>query len=281
MDVKPTVLSHLRLSKQLLTRAEYQHGVPGDPRQVAHDIILAHDAAELALAGICEQLGFKPPSPPTLPVAYLEWLRQLNPPATGVDDASYIGALSEARFDLLLRFRLPEPRTWISVRESMLERIETWCLRCLNLRLEELGSETEGAALCTVRPLGSEQAGGPDRRSSARYRCAGEAQVRVPCGGPPFAGRVINLSLGGCYVEMEPPFELGRRAEVTLRVNKLSFRAAGKVVYTHSFRTIDSAKGRRSQSGMGIRFTGMSEGGRRRLQELIEEFQSAALRRPT
>lgn len=266
MELKPTVRAQLQLARDLLTNSDYLGLQAQDRHHIAHDVLLACDAVELALTAICDQLGYPLSQRSARLAVYLQWLENKSPGGE-IGGKSLVTALEQARADLRFRCAPPEPSTWTGVRQRALDQIESWCGRYLDLPLDGL-ELPRGSENCLVRDVSDEA--GFERRGSPRYACAGDAQVRVPFGGPAFAGRLLNLSLGGCYVQMESPFELGRLAEVTLRVNKLSFRARGKVVFSESFRSDPGDA--RPRSGMGIRFTGMSEGGRRRLRELIEEF---------
>lgn len=42
---------------------------------------------------------------------------------------------------------------------------------------------------------------GQEKREHPRYGCEGYAEVFLPRGGLLFRGRILNLSLTGCYVE--------------------------------------------------------------------------------
>jgi len=114
----------------------------------------------------------------------------------------------------------------------------------------------------------------PDaRRGAERFDCAGMAEVRPRPVAPPSRGKILDLSLGGCYIEADFAFEIGRRVEIVVQVSGMSLRAVGQVVYTQLLRDPERPRSTFQYVGMGIRFVGMSKGGRLRLQELIDEFQ--------
>jgi hypothetical protein len=52
-----------------------------------------------------------------------------------------------------------------------------------------------------------------ERRKNPRFRCQNSVEIHVP-GGASFWGTVADLSLGGCYVEIPIPMELGKRLKV-------------------------------------------------------------------
>ena len=60
MPLKPEVLDRLLLSKSFLEKIRFQPVASHDRHTLAANIIAAHDAAELAIAGICDQLGCLP-----------------------------------------------------------------------------------------------------------------------------------------------------------------------------------------------------------------------------
>jgi len=111
------------------------------------------------------------------------------------------------------------------------------------------------------------------RRAADRYDCAGMAEVRPRPVAPPSRGKILDLSLGGCYIEADFAFEVGRRVEIVIQVCGMSLRAVGQIVYTQLLRDPGRPRTTFQYVGMGIRFVGMSKGGRLRLQELIDEFQ--------
>jgi hypothetical protein len=60
MPLKPEVLDRLLLSKSFLEKIRFQPVAVHDRHTLAANIIAGHDAAELAIAGVCDQLGCLP-----------------------------------------------------------------------------------------------------------------------------------------------------------------------------------------------------------------------------
>src|ERR1700678_19625 len=52
-----------------------------------------------------------------------------------------------------------------------------------------------------------------DLRRNPRFRCQNSVEIHVP-GGVSFWGTAADLSLGGCYVEIPMPLELGKKLKV-------------------------------------------------------------------
>lgn len=100
-----------------------------------------------------------------------------------------------------------------------------------------------------------------DRRRSPRISCGGLAKiVSVPSEGLALPGRLVNLSLEGCGLEMEPWLANGTRAEILLRVNSSSFRVLCEV------------RAHLAPSHVGVEFLRMSGVAESILAELMREL---------
>jgi hypothetical protein len=89
---------------------------------------------------------------------------------------------------------------------------------------------------------------GEERRLFGRRSCRIEAQASIPGSSMSLPGKVTDISLGGCYVEMLAPLPVGTMVELALTAGDTILRASGKV--------------RSSQMGlgMGVAFASMSPG---------------------
>jgi hypothetical protein len=92
-----------------------------------------------------------------------------------------------------------------------------------------------------------------EKRRHPRYVCDGYAEVFLPQGGLLFRGRILNLSVTGCYIETAVlNLERGTQIEVYFVTNQLQFRVLGAVAVL------------RPKRGAGISFLNLSP--RRALQ---------------
>jgi hypothetical protein len=99
-----------------------------------------------------------------------------------------------------------------------------------------------------------------DRRRTRRFACEGAVEIsKIPSTGAN-KGKVQNLSLGGCYVEMERPFAIRTYVELTLDIKGQSFRVTGTVRKSH-------------KTGVGVEFDKIGSSARRLLQDLIQELE--------
>jgi c-di-GMP-binding flagellar brake protein YcgR len=112
------------------------------------------------------------------------------------------------------------------------------------------------------RPVALE--GMVERRQHTRYAVDAWAEVMVKDGTMLFRGRVLDVSVGGCYIETEAKLRLapGTPVEMVFRVNDAVFRcdAMSRMVRTR---------------GAGFLFSSLDARVRRELERLIQELDSA------
>jgi hypothetical protein len=104
-----------------------------------------------------------------------------------------------------------------------------------------------------------------ERRLHQRYVVDCAASVILVKGGAPVAGRITDISLGGCRMATDhryPP-EMLSRVEVELALNGVALRIAGVSV------------GGRGAKRFAVRFLDLSERKQNQLAELIDELQEA------
>ncbi len=282
MHVNGRVRDQLILSRQLLTTPNPQYSTSSDPSLLARDLIVSYGAAELALAAICVQLDCVPDKKYICLPDYFDSLGKTSPSECAAQEIDYVAELHGVRSNSQLRSLLPDPRRWTRVKEETLEHVTTWCQQFLGLRLLDLDSvpsvSIPPAAYSPEHSASNEKLSllalrDPERR---RYECFGSADIRLGLVGRLEKGKIANLSPGGCCVETHSPFEVGDQVEMTLHVNKMSFRVTGRVVHVPSSVAVGNRKTTFSGmgSGVGIQFMNMSAGSRARLKELIRELNT-------
>ena len=100
-----------------------------------------------------------------------------------------------------------------------------------------------------------------ERRRSPRFNCGGQATVYcLPLDGTSISATLRNLSSGGICLDASQPIKLGARAELVVRVNTSSFRAAALAI------------GRSELSGTSLQFVRISAGGKETLADLLERL---------
>ena len=101
-----------------------------------------------------------------------------------------------------------------------------------------------------------------DRRAHTRYAVDAWAEVMVQDGSMLFRGRVLDVSVGGCYVQTEARLRLapGTRVEMVFRLGERVFRC-------------DAISRMLRQRGAGFLFEGMNAAMRAELEALIQELE--------
>ena len=100
-----------------------------------------------------------------------------------------------------------------------------------------------------------------EKRRHPRYPCDGHAEVLLPQGGLLFRGRILDLSVSGCFIETTMPnLERGTLVEVFFVAHQLQFRVQGNIAEV------------RQKRGAGVSFVNL--GPRRAIQisALIDEL---------
>jgi hypothetical protein len=96
-----------------------------------------------------------------------------------------------------------------------------------------------------------------ERRQSPRLRCSGSAEFRVAGNDVRMWGTLTDISLHGCYVEMNTTFPVGTRVDLVLKSFGIRIHTPGTVRATYRF------------LGMGISFNEIDIEEHQRLKQLI------------
>jgi hypothetical protein len=104
-----------------------------------------------------------------------------------------------------------------------------------------------------------------DRRKDRRYNCAGRVRVGQTESGVYRLGSIVNLSMGGCLVNLPSPadFEKHSIIEASFQSNYLAFRTLGSV------QRVDEKSGL-----LGICYLNLGSRGRLDLVELFADLEA-------
>jgi len=97
---------------------------------------------------------------------------------------------------------------------------------------------------------------GPDRRQFVRHPCRIDAQVMIDNGAYRLQGRITDISLGGCYVEMMSPLPVDTMVDISFRLGDTPLYLSGRV------------RSSQPNMGMGLSFTGMKPADFEKLRRL-------------
>ena len=101
-----------------------------------------------------------------------------------------------------------------------------------------------------------------NRRRYPRYACEGQAEVFLPHGGLLLRGKILDLSLSGCFIETAAiSLERGTRVEVYFTARQIRFRVVGHIAVLHRKR------------GAGIAFEDLSCRNARQVADLVRELE--------
>jgi hypothetical protein len=193
--------------------------------------------------------------------------------------------LLEPGMKIEIEFR--DQRGWYRVQwvgKSGTAKAERAGVRCLEHHKYIWGvppKETERDSYDPSRPLASPNPPAPasnalasrvgkERRNFARRACRIEALVFVEDDSVEMPGKITDISLGGCYVEMLQPLPVDTQIRLSLNPGESTLHFLGKV--------------RSSQMGfgMGVSFTGMGPEDFERLRQFAPPTESApaAVKKP-
>jgi hypothetical protein len=96
-----------------------------------------------------------------------------------------------------------------------------------------------------------------ERRRSARLRCSGSAEFRTEGSGVRLWGTLTDISLHGCYLEMNTTFPVDTKVDLVLKSCGIRIQAPGTVRASYAF------------LGMGIRFQGIAPEQQSQLEQLL------------
>ena len=99
-----------------------------------------------------------------------------------------------------------------------------------------------------------------EKRGEPRYKCEGSAEFRTEGFEVRTWARVTDLSLSGCYVEMQATSPLNTAVSLMIEVNGLRLHIKGAVKTSYSM------------LGMGIAFTEITDTDRLQLAEIIRQL---------
>ncbi|HEY1272866.1 MAG TPA: PilZ domain-containing protein [Terriglobales bacterium] len=135
---------------------------------------------------------------------------------------------------------------------------EETAARYLNGLRSQDGQPAEGPPASPVSSTyGSPEPPVSERRRHPRYRCSGSAQLRKKTSTVHTWGTFTDISLGGCYIEMQATFPPDTEMELVLELNGARVEMQAVVRVTYPF------------LGMGLAFTGISDPERVHLEEMI------------
>jgi len=130
-------------------------------------------------------------------------------------------------------------------------------LRRLKTQAKDDAPSTPAATSSIVVPAAASSPGVKERRRSPRFHCSGSAEFRPEGSDVRMWGTLTDVSLHGCYVEMNNTFPVGTRVSLTLQALDIHVRVQATVRVTYPF------------LGMGMCFSEIEPGQQIQLKQLL------------
>ena len=131
------IIDRFLVAKDLLDKISFLPTVNPDRFTIARNVLTAHDAAELALAGIARHLGKLPQSSKTFLMDYFSPIAETHP-GEEVPGRDYFSQLNTVRTAIKHQGVFPEPKQWFRVGENTRSYISIWCKKYLGIALDDL-----------------------------------------------------------------------------------------------------------------------------------------------
>lgn len=101
---------------------------------------------------------------------------------------------------------------------------------------------------------------GSDRRQPPRLKCSTSVQITASGQNAPIWGNAVDLSIGGCFVEMSMPLQKGTKLKIAVWINEIKLMITGRVVSS------------RPGFGIGIQFIEMSDEAAQELGQFLKSI---------
>jgi len=140
MKTKPfsqDVIDRLLVAKDLLEKISSSPIANPDRYTIAMHVLTAHDAAELAIAGIAHHLGKLPQSSKSFLMDYFSPISEIHPNEE-VPGRGYFSQLNQVRIGIKHTGIFPDPKQWFRVGETTRSYVSIWCDKYLSISLDDL-----------------------------------------------------------------------------------------------------------------------------------------------
>jgi len=104
-----------------------------------------------------------------------------------------------------------------------------------------------------------------DRRDTARLKCEISVQLQPSGQSAPIWGKAVDISIGGCFIEMPIPLQKGTKLSVGIWIKEHKLKASGRVVNS------------RPGFGIGIQFVEISELDTAQLKDFLRSITQIPL----
>lgn len=136
--LRPEVVQQLLFSKSLLSQILFSPETEISSFSIAKKILIAHDAAEIGIAAIANQIEALLPKEPRYLMHYFDPIKNKKHKNHDVDGKVYCRQLNTARNDLKHVMIFPDPNQWARVGDKIYSYLSGWCQEYLKISLDDL-----------------------------------------------------------------------------------------------------------------------------------------------
>lgn len=137
-SLRPEIIQQLLFTKSLLSQTQFLPEVNPISFSIAKRILIAHDAAEMGIAAIADQIGALPSKDPRYLMDYFDPIKRKKHSTRDVEGKEYFRQLNTVRRDLKHVMILPDPNQWMRVGDKVYDYLSMWCQKYLEISLNDL-----------------------------------------------------------------------------------------------------------------------------------------------
>lgn len=136
--LRPEIIQQLLFSKSLLSEILFLPEAEASSFSIAKKILIAHDAVELGIAAIADQIGALPTQGKRFLMDYFDPIKSKKHKKREVGGKEYCRQLNLVRGDLKHGMILPNPNQWVNVGDKIYSYLSDWCREYLKISLDDL-----------------------------------------------------------------------------------------------------------------------------------------------
>lgn len=136
--LRQEVVQQLLFSKSLLSQILFLPEVEVSPFSIAKKILIAHDAVEMGIAAIANQIGALPKQNQRFLMDYFDPIKNKKHKKRDMEGKEYCRQLNIVRGNLKHGMILPDPNQWVRVGNNIYSYLSDWCKEYLKISLDDL-----------------------------------------------------------------------------------------------------------------------------------------------
>ncbi len=135
---RPETIQQLLFTKFLLSQMQLFPEAKPSSFSIAKKILITHDAAEIGIAAIADQIGALPNKNQRYLMDYFAPIKDKMHPSREVAGKSYCLQLNRARNNLKHGMLFPDPNQWVNVVDKIYSYLSDWCQEYLKISLDDI-----------------------------------------------------------------------------------------------------------------------------------------------